>query len=67
MRQLRQLRSSLLQSSLLQRNAQQPASLLPAACRAISTSPATCGLEEFFDTPGKDNAPPTAGGGLQLF
>jgi large subunit ribosomal protein L47 len=65
-RQLRQLQSGLLQSGLLQpsffqHSLQQPVSLLPALSRGISASPAAHGLEEFFDTPGKDNAAPTAG------
>ena len=52
-----------LQASLLQGAAQQAsaAQATAAGCRSISTSPAACGLEEFFDTPGPNNSAPTAG------
>lgn len=44
-----------------QSSVQQLTSLSPVAWRGISGSPATRGLEEFFDTPGKDGQPPAAG------
>lgn len=67
---IRQLRPLLCQHGLLQpalqqhfapASAQQLTSLQPAAWRGIATSPAVRGLEEFFDTPGKDGQPPPAG------
>ena len=67
---MRQLRPMLCQHGLLQpalqqhlapASAQQLTSLQPAAWRGIATSPAVRGLEEFFDTPGKDGQPPPAG------
>lgn len=67
---MRQLRPLLCQRDLLQpvlqqqisaASAQQLISLQPAAWRGIATSPAARGLEEFFDTPGKDGQPPPAG------
>lgn len=66
---LRQLRPALCQPALLQPAAaqslglgtQQLTSLQPAAWRGISASPAAQGLQDFFDTPGKDGAAPAAG------
>lgn len=66
---LRQLRPALCQASFLQpavhqglaSGPQQLTSLQPAPWRGISASLAARGLEDFFDTPGKDGQAPTAG------
>lgn len=49
------------QAAISQGSAQQLTSLVTAGSRGISGSPAARGLEEFFDTPGKDGQPPAAG------